>query len=66
MHGEYYVIVWVAASDVGLNLVLVQSAAEHGCMENPERRNNPDQLEQTNFCECDHVQATESLIPSLL
>jgi len=28
-----------------------------GSMENPERRNNPDQPEQTNFCEWGHVQA---------
>ena len=37
-----------------------------GCMENPERQNNPDQPEQIIFCECDHVQATESQITSLL
>jgi len=35
-------------------------------MENPERRNNPDQPEQTNICGCDHVQATELHITSLL
>ena len=28
-----------------------------GCMENPERRNNPDQPEQTIFCDWGHVQA---------
>jgi len=28
-----------------------------GSMENPERRNNPDQPEQTNFCDCGHMQA---------
>jgi len=28
-----------------------------GSMENPERRNNQDQPEQTNFCEWGHMQA---------
>ena len=35
-------------------------------MENLERRNNSDQPEQTIFCECDHMEATESQITSLL
>ena len=46
--------------------VMASNLFASGCIENPEHRNNPDQLEQTNFCECDHVQATESLICSLL
>ena len=35
-------------------------------MENLECQNNPDQPEQTIFYECDHVQATELQITSLL
>jgi len=41
----------------GVILKPIKGYGTDGCMENPERRNNPDQPEQTNFCDWGHVQA---------
>ena len=66
-HNNHYTV-WVSSKNIHSQLrpVATDIRGGKGCIENAERQNNPDQPEQTNFCECDHMQATESQISSLL